>query len=84
MAMVQKLPAFPVPLHLRNAPTKLMKEQGYGKGYLYPHDHPGAWVSQSYWPEGLEPKRFYVPSDRGDEARLKARLDEIRRRMGSV
>lgn len=82
MAMVAKIPAYPVPLHLRNAPTKLMKEQGYGKGYLYPHDHPGGWVSQSYWPDALEPKRFYVPTDRGDEARLKARLDEIRRRKG--
>lgn len=74
MEAIAKLPTYPVPLHLRNAPTKLMKEMNYGKGYQYPHDFPGAFVMQSYWPEDMKPRRFYRPSDRGDEARIRQRL----------
>ncbi|MEO0225979.1 MAG: replication-associated recombination protein A, partial [candidate division WOR-3 bacterium] len=51
--------AEPVPLHLRNAPTRLMKEWGYGKGYKYPHDYPDAKVEQEYLPEGLKGKKYY-------------------------
>jgi len=71
-----------VPMHLRNAPTKLLKQLGASKGYLYPHDHPGGYVEQSYWPETLGPKRFYVPTDHGDEARLSTRLRSLRRGGG--
>ncbi len=81
MAAVAKLPVYPVPLHLRNAPTRLMKDMGYGHEYRYPHDFPGAWVQQSYWPDDMKPRRFYRPSDRGDEARLKARLQALREAM---
>lgn len=49
----------PVPLHLRNAPTKLMKNEGYGDGYLYPHNYENSWVEQQYMPDGLEKKQFY-------------------------
>lgn len=51
----------PVPLHLRNAPTKLMDTLGYGKGYKYAHDYEGNWVEQEFMPEGLEGKKFYTP-----------------------
>lgn len=51
----------PVPLHLRNAPTKLMDQLGYGKGYKYAHDYEGNWVDQEFMPAGLEGKRFYTP-----------------------
>lgn len=50
----------PVPLHLRNAPTKLMKDEGYGDGYLYPHNYDGAWVEQQYMPDGIENTKFYT------------------------
>lgn len=51
----------PVPLHLRNAPTKLMDKLGYGKGYKYAHDYEGNWVEQEFMPEGLQDKHFYKP-----------------------
>ena len=51
----------PVPLHLRNAPTKLMDQLGYGKGYKYAHDYEGNWVEQEFMPEGLEGRKFYTP-----------------------
>jgi putative ATPase len=64
-------PAYAVPLHLRNAPTRLMKQLGYGAEYKYPHDYPGGWVEQDYWPEGVEPQVFYQPTDRGFEKELR-------------
>jgi putative ATPase len=51
----------PVPLHLRNAPTKLMDQLGYGKGYKYAHDYEGHWVEQEFMPAGLEGRKFYEP-----------------------
>ena len=72
---VQETGYAPVPLHIRNAPTKLMKEMKYGEGYQYAHDHPDAFVPQSYLPDNLEGARFYVPSDRGYEKIVKQRLD---------
>ena len=65
-------------MHIRNAPTKLMGELGYGEGYLYPHDHPGALVKQTYLPEELLGKSYYHPTDRGEERRLKAFMDKVR------
>ena len=74
----RNLPEYPVPMHIRNAPTKLMNELGYGEGYLYPHDHPGGIVKQTYLPEELLGKQYYRPTDRGEERRLKAFMDKVR------
>ncbi len=60
----------PVPIHLRNAVTKLQKEWGYGKEYKYPHNFPHGWVAQDYLPQEVLGKRFYQPRNHGDEARL--------------
>ncbi|MFP4037515.1 MAG: replication-associated recombination protein A [Desulfobacteraceae bacterium] len=70
----------PVPLHLRNAPTGLMKKVGYSRGYLYPHDHPGAWVRQEYLPDGIASRVFYRPTNRGIEERIKKRMADIQAR----
>jgi len=64
----------PVPVHLRNAPTRLMKELGYGKGYKYAHDYPDARVEQEHLPEPVKGKRFYRPSDRGFEVTIRERM----------
>lgn len=66
----------PVPMHLRNAPTGLMKRLGYGKGYKYAHDYTGGQVEQSHLPDSLAGRRYYRPTDRGYEARLKQRMDD--------
>ncbi|NVM25104.1 MAG: replication-associated recombination protein A [Desulfobacterales bacterium] len=66
----------PVPLHLRNAPTKLMKEMNYGKGYIYPHDYPESQIRQEYLPGKIREKIFYQPSDRGFEKEIKKRMIE--------
>jgi putative ATPase len=67
----------PVPLHLRNAPTRLMKNEGYGKGYNYPHSFPGHFVQERYFPEKMEPKAYYRPGDDGREKYLKERLGSL-------
>lgn len=64
----------PVPLHLRNAPTKLMKELGYGDGYKYAHDYAGHWVQQQYLPDNLKGERFYIPGENAAEAKAAGRL----------
>jgi putative ATPase len=79
LELVRKAPLQPVPLHLRNAPTRLMKDLGYGSEYRYPHDFPGGYVAQSYWPEGMKPRRLYRPKDIGDEAKLRARLEGLKK-----
>src|SRR3989475_2824341 len=66
--------ALPVPLHLRNAPTPLMKGLGYGADYRYPHDHPGAVGDAEYLPERLAGRRYYEPTDRGREREIGERL----------
>jgi putative ATPase len=63
-----------VPLHLRNAPTELMKEAGYGENYKYPHDYPGHYVSESYFPDGVKKKIFYEPTEQGFEKEIKQRM----------
>lgn len=68
----------PVPLHLRNAATALMKAEGYGRGYKYAHDHEGGVVSQQNLPENLAGRRYYEPSDRGTERELRDQLRRIR------
>ena len=79
-ALVKQDSSRPVPVHLRNAPTRLMKELGYGKEYRYAHDFPGAYVAgEQYLPDGLEGQRFYEPVPRGLESRIADRLAELRR-----
>jgi putative ATPase len=63
------------PMHILNAPTRLMKNVGYGKGYAYDHSTEEGFSGQGYWPEGMEPQTFYEPTDRGFEARVRERLD---------
>ncbi len=67
----------PVPLHIRNAPTGLMKKLGYGKGYKYAHDFPDAKVEQEHLPKEIRGKRFYHPTDRGFEKTIKERMEEF-------
>ena len=67
----------PVPLHLRNAPTALARAAGHGRDYRYPHDYPGHHVAQQYLPDALLGRRFYQPSDNGQEAAVAARLARL-------
>jgi putative ATPase len=70
----------PVPLHIRNAPTRLMKDLGYGKGYRYAHDEADAYAAgDNYFPEGMPPVEWYRPTERGLEARIRERMAEFRR-----
>jgi putative ATPase len=78
-ADVRERPAEPVPLHIRNAPTRLMKDLGYGAGYQYAHDAPEARVDQEHLPEALRGRRYYRPTNRGLEAELGRRLAEWQR-----
>jgi putative ATPase len=78
-ADVQERPAEPVPLHIRNAPTGLMRDLGYGAGYQYAHDAPDARVEQEHLPEALRGRQYYRPVERGLEAELGRRLAEWRR-----
>ena len=76
---IRKEGALPVPLHIRNAPTQLMKNAGYGKGYKYAHDFPEAVVDQDHLPEKLRSRRYYQPTVRGAEGEIKKRLDQWRK-----
>ena len=71
----------PVPLHLRNAPTKLMKSLGYGAGYKYPHNFEGNYVPEDYLPEALRGRRFYQPTRNGFEEELSERYEDIQRQL---
>ncbi len=73
---VENLPAYDVPLHLRNASTKLMKDLDYHKGYKYSHDFEGNFAEQDYLPKELKDKVYYKPSENGAEAKIKQRLLE--------
>ncbi|MFV0421603.1 replication-associated recombination protein A [Oleidesulfovibrio sp.] len=68
-----------VPLHLRNPSSKLHKDWGYGKGYLYPHNYPEGWVEQNYMPEGLQERVFYQPKENGHEGRMVTWWRRLRR-----
>lgn len=73
------------PANILNAPTKLMKEIGYGKGYAYDHDTPDGFSGADYWPEGMEPQTYYQPVERGFERKVKERIaywDRLRRERG--
>jgi putative ATPase len=69
----------PVPLHLRNAPTRLMKDLGYSEGYRYAHDEEDKVADMDCLPESLQGHRWYQPTQEGREKQLAARLEEIRR-----
>jgi putative ATPase len=78
-AFVAKDKSRPVPIHLRNAPTKLMKELGYGHEYRYAHDEPYAYAAgETYLPEGLEDLNWYTPTERGLEAKIGEKLAFLR------
>ncbi|PKN60375.1 MAG: AAA family ATPase, partial [Deltaproteobacteria bacterium HGW-Deltaproteobacteria-11] len=74
--------ALPVPLHIRNAPTGLMKDIGYGKGYLYAHDFEDAYVPQDYLPEPLKGQSYYSPTERGYEKIILERMEQWRKLRG--
>ncbi|MBO4366460.1 MAG: replication-associated recombination protein A [Clostridia bacterium] len=74
---IRKMPAEPVPLHIRNAPTKLMKENGYGKGYIYAHDTEEKMAKMTCLPDSLNGRRYYLPTDQGKEKQFKERLEQI-------
>jgi putative ATPase len=71
---IKETGALPVPKHLRNAPTRLMEEMGYGDGYRYPHNFPDAFVEEEYLPKPIKKHRFYKPTDRGNEREIRERL----------
>ena len=80
LADVKSHGALPVPLVMRNAPTPLMKDLGYGKGYEYAHEHEDNLVRQQHRPEPLEGRTYYEPTENGFEKVLRERLERIRRR----
>ncbi len=84
LAAAQETPAAPVPMHIRNAPTGLMKELGYGRGYRYAHDSPDAYLPQEYLPEALRGTAFYVPGPFGHEKRVAERMEWWARKRAEV
>jgi putative ATPase len=74
---VKTQPVYGVPTHLRNAPTKLMEELGYGENYKYPHDYDNHFLIEKYFPEEMNGKQFYFPTDNGQEKNLKERLKSL-------
>jgi len=80
---VERTAADPVPLHLRNAPTGLMKDLGYGQGYRYAHDVAGKVANMECLPENLRGKIYYQPTNEGIEKRIRERLGEIKKRRGN-
>ena len=78
-AFVKQDGSRPVPVHLRNAPTKLMKELGYGKAYRYAHDEPEAYAAgETYLPDGMADPHWYEPTPRGLEGQIGQKLDHLR------
>lgn len=81
MAFVKNSGTAPVPLHLRKAPTKLMQSLGYEKGYRNPHNEPYAYAAgENYFPEEIGPKKFYEPTERGLEIKIREKLDFLKKR----
>ena len=76
LQQVRQTGNLPVPLHLRNAPTKLMKQLGYSDGYIYPHDHPGNFAMQQYLPDALQNERFWHPQHSPAEEKLAQRMKQ--------
>ena len=87
MDAARETPAAPVPMHIRNAPTPLMKELGYHRGYRYAHDSPDAYLPQEYLPDQLRDALFYIPGPFGEEKKIAQRLEwwaRLRRGEGDV
>ena len=79
MASVENSPSHEVPAHLKNAPTSLMKKQGHGKNYRYAHDEPDAYAAgENYFPEEMQPERYYYPVNRGLEIKIAEKLAQLR------
>tara|TARA_A100000164_G_scaffold102703_1_gene89993 strand:- start:6060 stop:7373 length:1314 start_codon:yes stop_codon:yes gene_type:complete len=84
MAAAKQTGTQEVPLHLRNAPTRLAKELGHGKGYRYAHNEPGAYAhGETYLPDGLTGQRYYEPVNQGLEIKIREKLERLRKRGGS-
>ena len=77
LADVAERPPAPVPMHLRDASYRAARSLGHGQGYRYPHDFPDGWVDQEYVPEGTFSRRYYEPTERGREARIREKLEAI-------
>jgi putative ATPase len=77
---IEKTGAQPVPLHIRNPATRLMKNLGYGAGYRYPHNYPGARVDQDYLPELLKTRVFFRPTGRGFEREILKRMESHKKK----
>jgi putative ATPase len=78
---VRNKPLFPVPIHLRNAPTKLMKDIGYGKEYKYAHDYENHFIEENYFPDELKGSQYYIPTENGQEKNLKDRLKSLWKKL---
>ncbi len=78
IALVRETGDLPVPLHLRNAPTSLMKELGYGTDYKYAHDYPNHYVKQQYMPNGLEDRVLWVPQENVSEQKMSGLIEAIK------
>ena len=75
--LVQQTGDLPIPLHIRNAPTKLMKEIGYGQNYKYAHDYPGNFADQEFLPDKIAGRKLYDPQNNPRENELRARLKSL-------
>ena len=83
LAEVRKSGSLPVPLHIRNAPTRLMKELGYHKGYRYAHDFEQGYVAQRHLPDELQGRKFYDPAGYGYEKTIKERMERLKEKKGN-
>jgi putative ATPase len=79
---IREMENMPVPLHIRNPVTSLMKDLGYGKDYKYPHDYPDHFIEEEYLPENLQGRTYYHPTEQGFEKEIKRRLEYWRRKKG--
>lgn len=84
LAEVRKSGALPVPMYIRNAPTRLMKELGYHQGYRYAHDYAEGYVAQEHLPDKLKGRKFYDPAGHGYEKTIKERMEWLRRQAGGA
>ncbi|HCQ71717.1 MAG TPA: AAA family ATPase, partial [Rhodospirillaceae bacterium] len=81
-ALAAKTGSSAPPKHAMNAPTKLMKQQGYNDGYQYDHDTPEGFAAQNYFPDDVPREQFYNPAERGFEREIKKRVDYFRKKRG--
>ena len=77
LAIIEESGDLPVPLHLRNAPTKLMRESGYGSGYKYAHDYPGNFVNQQFLPDKLKDLSLWKPQYNASEEKMRERMEHL-------